>query len=244
MTCLVTPNESLDGEKEFAEILTKRFPSIVSVILNIHPEETNVILGKKIKVLYGTDRIEDVLCDCRFGISSLSFYQVNRSCAELLYKEAIKRAGDAKKVADLYCGAGTIGISFAKSRPEASVLGIEIIPQAVENAKQNAALNGIENATFICADAMTFEIDDFDCVFIDPPRKGMSPELTDKIAKSNLKKLVYVSCDPTTLARDAKKLIEAGYEMGEVTPVDMFPRTGHVESVVCLTRRLDVDMRR
>ena len=238
MVCLVTPAKALKGEKEFAEALTERFPNVVSVLLNIHPEETNVILGKEIKVLYGADRIEDILCDCRFGISSLSFYQVNRSCAELLYNEAIKYAGDAKKVADLYCGAGTIGISFAKSRPDASVLGIEIIPQAVENAKQNAALNGIKNTTFICADAMTFEIDDFDCVFIDPPRKGMSAELTEKIAKSNLKKLVYVSCDPTTLARDAKKLIEAGYEMGEVTPVDMFPRTGHVESVVCLTRQI------
>ena len=239
MVCLVTPKSSLGGEKEFAGELTERFPSVVSVLLNIHPEETNVILGKEIKVLYGADRIEDILCDCRFGISSLSFYQVNRSCAELLYNEAIKRAGDAKKVADLYCGAGTIGISFAKSRPDASVLGIEIIPQAVENAKANAAINGIENATFICADAMTFEIDDFDCVFIDPPRKGMSAFLTDKICNSNLKKLVYVSCDPTTLARDAKKLIDAGFEMGEVTPVDMFPRTGHVETVVCLARKAD-----
>ncbi len=236
MVCLVTPLNALKGEKEFAEKLTARFPNIVSVLLNIHPEETNVILGKETKVLYGTDRIEDILCDCRFGISSLSFYQVNRSCAELLYNEAIKRAGDAKKAADLYCGAGTIGISFAKSRPDASVLGIEIIPQAVENAKANATLNGIENATFICADAMTFEIDDFDCVFIDPPRKGMSAELTEKICNSNLKKLVYVSCDPTTLARDAKKLIEAGYEMGEVTPVDMFPRTGHVECATGFTK--------
>ncbi len=237
MVCLVTPKEALDGEKEFAGALTEKFPNIVSVLLNIHPEETNVILGKRVKVLYGEDRIEDILCDCRFGISSLSFYQVNRSCAELLYNEAIRLAGDAKKVADLYCGAGTIGISFAKSRPEASVLGIEIIPQAVENAKANAALNGVTNATFICADATTFVLDDFDCVFIDPPRKGMSAPLTEKLAKSNLKKLVYVSCDPTTLARDAKKLIEAGFVMGKVTPVDMFPRTGHVESVVCLTRK-------
>ncbi len=242
MVCLVTPNTALKGEKEFAEILTAKFPNIVSVLLNIHPEETNVILGKETKVLCGADRIEDILCDCRFGISSLSFYQVNRSCAELLYNEAIKRAGDAKKVADLYCGAGTIGISFAKSRPDASVLGIEIIPQAVENAKQNAALNGIKNAEFICADAMTFEISDFDCVFIDPPRKGMSAELTDKICKSNLKKLVYVSCDPTTLARDAKKLIEAGYEMGVVTPVDMFPRTGHIECAVRFTRHKELPL--
>ncbi|MBQ8255151.1 MAG: 23S rRNA (uracil(1939)-C(5))-methyltransferase RlmD [Clostridia bacterium] len=240
MTCLVTPNEALDGEKEFAEALTTRFPNVVSVILNIHPEETNVILGKKIKVLYGTDRIEDILCECKFGISSLSFYQVNRSCAELLYNEAIKRAGDAKKVADLYCGAGTIGISFAKSRPDASVLGIEIIPQAVENAKQNAALNGIKNATFICADAMTAPLDGFDCIFVDPPRKGLSRELVDRMCRLAPKKIVYVSCDPSTLARDAKILVDSGYEMGTVTPVDMFPRTGHVETVVCLSRQIDV----
>jgi 23S rRNA (uracil1939-C5)-methyltransferase len=238
MLCLVTPDQSLNGEKEFALEAVRRFPEIKSVLLNIHPDETNVILGKKVKVLYGADRIEDILCGCRFGISSLSFYQVNRGGAELLYNEAIKRAEkiSPKNVLDLYCGAGTIGLSYAKAHPETSVTGIEIIPEAVENAKENARLNGINNASFICADAMTFEIDDFDCVFIDPPRKGMSQELTEKIANSNLKKLVYVSCDPTTLARDAKKLIEAGYEMGEVTPVDMFPRTGHVESVVCFKK--------
>ncbi len=239
MVCLVTAQESLKGEKEFANKLTEKYPSVVSVLLNIHPEETNVILGKEVKVLYGADKIEDILCDCRFGISSLSFYQVNRSCAELLYNEAIKRAGDAKKVADLYCGAGTIGISFAKSRPDASVLGIEIIPQAVENAKQNAALNGIKNAEFICADAMTSPLDGFDCIFVDPPRKGLSRELVDRICQSKPKRIVYVSCDPSTLARDAKILIDSGYEMGKVTPVDMFPRTGHVESVVCLARKAD-----
>ncbi len=231
MVCLVAPLRALGGERKFVSELVGKFPQVVSVLLNYHPEETNVILGKEVKVLYGEDRIEDVLCDCRFDISSMSFYQVNRGCAELLYREAIKRAGGAKKVADLYCGAGTIGISFAKSRPDASVLGVEIIPQAVENAKANAKKNGITNAEFICADAMTFPISDYDCVFIDPPRKGMSAELVDKICKSGLKKLVYVSCDPTTLARDARRLIDSGYAMGTVTPVDMFPKTGHIESV-------------
>ncbi len=231
MLCLVTPKESLKGERDFASEAVKRFPEITSVLLNIHPEETNVILGKKVKVLYGSDRIEDILCSCRFGISSLSFYQVNRNAAELLYNEAIKRAGDSKRVADLYCGAGTIGISFAASRPDASVVGVEIIPQAVENAKQNAALNGIKNATFICADAMTAPLEGFDCIFIDPPRKGMSAELVERICKLAPKKLVYISCEPTTLARDASKLIDAGYEMGNVTPVDMFPKTGAIECV-------------
>ncbi len=237
MVCLVTPKKSLVGEKEFADELVGKFPQVVSVLLNIHPEETNVILGKEVKVLCGEDRIEDILCDCRFGISSLSFYQVNRGGAELLYREAIKRAGDAKKVADLYCGAGTIGISFAKSRPDASVLGVEIIPQAVENARANAALNGIENAEFICADAMTAPLDGFDCIFVDPPRKGLSPELVNRICEISPKRIVYVSCDPSTLARDAKKLIDAGFTMGEVTPVDMFPRTGHIESATSFIRK-------
>ena len=179
MLCLVIPSEALKGEKEFAAKVTEKFPEIKSVVLNINPEETNVILGKRVRVLYGEDKIEDVLCDCRFGISSLSFYQVNRGGAELLYKKAIALAQtfEPKKVLDLYCGAGTIGLSYAKAHPETSVTGIEIIPEAVENATQNAKINGIENASFICADAMTADLGGYDLVFIDPPRKGMSAEL-------------------------------------------------------------------
>ena len=239
MLCLVTASDSLKGEKEFAEAITRKFPEIKSVVLNINPEDTNVILGKRVKALYGEDRIEDILCDCRFGISSLSFYQVNRGGAELLYKEAIALAekSSPKTVLDLYCGAGTIGLSYAKAHPEVSVTGIEIIPEAVENARENAKINGIENATFICADAMTADIGGYDLVFIDPPRKGMSAELVEKLCGSNIECIVYVSCDPTTLARDVKMLMAAGYKANTVTPVDMFPRTGHVETVVCLSRK-------
>lgn len=237
MLCLVTASDSLKGEKEFADAVTRKFPEIKNVVLNINPEDTNVILGKRVRVLYGEDKIEDVLCDCRFGISSLSFYQVNRGGAELLYKKAIALAQtfEPKKVLDLYCGAGTIGLSYAKAHPETSVTGIEIIPEAVENATQNAKINGIENASFICADAMTADLGGYDLVFIDPPRKGMSPELVEKLNKSGPDAIVYVSCDPTTLARDVKCL--TAYKADKVTPVDMFPRTGHVESVVSLTRR-------
>ena len=237
MLCLVTASDSLKGEKEFADAVTRNFPEIKSVVLNINPEDTNVILGKRVRVLYGEDKIEDVLCDCRFGISSLSFYQVNRGGAELLYKKAIALAQtfEPKKVLDLYCGAGTIGLSYAKAHPETSVTGIEIIPEAVENATQNAKINGIENASFICADAMTADLRGYDLVFIDPPRKGMSAELVEKLNKSGPSTLIYVSCDPTTLARDVKML--TSYTADKVTPVDMFPRTGHVESVVCLARK-------
>ena len=237
MVCLVTENSSLKGENEFALEAVKRFLEIKSVLLNIHPEQTNVILGKKVRVLYGEDRIEDILCDCRFGISSLSFYQVNRGGAELLYREAIKRAErvNPKNVLDLYCGAGTIGLSYAKAHPETMVTGIEIIPEAVENAKENAKINGIKNAFFICADAMTADISGYDLIFIDPPRKGMSTELVSKLNNEGPKTLVYVSCDPMTLARDVKLL--SRYKPDVVTPVDMFPRTGHVESVLTLTRK-------
>lgn len=239
MLCLVAETEELPGLDAFVREVTAVFPSLVSVLLNYHPEETNVILGKRVKVLYGEDRIEDILCGCRFGISSLSFYQVNRGAAELLYTEAIRRgaAVHPKRVADLYCGAGTIGISFAAAHPEIHVTGVEIVPAAVENARENAARNGIENATFLCADAMTADLAGYDCILIDPPRKGMARELVDKLCASGIGKIVYVSCDPTTLARDASHLIAAGYTMGRVTPVDMFPRTGAIECVTDFTLR-------
>lgn len=233
MLCLVIPTKSFKGEERFVKEAVSKFPEICSVVLNIHPEQTNVILGKEVRVIYGEDIIYDILCGCKFGISSLSFYQVNRGCAELLYYEGIKRASEVKpkKAADLYCGAGTIGISFAKNMAGVSVSGVEIVPEAVENAKANAALNGIKNAEFICADALEASLDGFDCVIVDPPRKGMSEALINKIISSGIKKLVYISCEPSTLARDAKILTENGYRMSDVTPFDMFPRTGAVECV-------------
>lgn len=238
MLCLVSKSERLPQLDAFVREAAVRFPSLKSVLLNVHPEETNVILGKDVRVLYGEDRIEDILCGCRFGISSLSFYQVNRGAAELLYREAIARGASSspRRVADLYCGAGTIGIAFAAAHPGISVTGVEIVPDAVENAKRNAALNGIENAAFVCADAMRADLSGYDVVLVDPPRKGMARELVDKLASSRVKKIVYVSCDPSTLARDAALLIEGGYTMGTVTPVDMFPRTGAIECVTHFER--------
>ena len=234
MLCLVVAEPKIPNEKEFVSAVTAEFPEIKSIVLNINPEDTNVILGHKTKVIYGTDLIEDVLCGCRFGISSLSFYQVNRGVAELLYNEAIRLAygSKPKNVADLYCGAGTIGLSFAKAHPEISVRGVEIVPEAIENARRNAMLNGIGNAEFVCADAVTADLTGIDCVLIDPPRKGMSRELTDRLCGSGIRNIVYVSCEPTTLARDAAILTEAGYRISDVTPFDMFPRTTAVETVV------------
>lgn len=238
MLCFVSPNAVLPNEAALIEAVRARFPAVKSLLLNIHPEETNVILGKTVRCLDGEDRIEDILCDCRFGISSLSFYQVNRGAAELLYREAMARAAvnSPKRVADLYCGAGTIGISLAKAYPGIAVTGVEIVPDAVENAKRNAALNGITNASFLCADAMTADLSGYDCVLVDPPRKGLSRELVDKLCREAIGHVVYVSCDPTTLARDAAILCGAGYRMQSVTPVDMFPRTGAIECVTDFVR--------
>lgn len=233
MLCFVSPSAVLPDEEAMVREAIERFPNLKSILVNIHPEETNVILGKTVRVLYGTDGIEDILCDCRFFLSSQAFYQVNRGGAELLYREAIARALACrpKKVADLYCGAGTIGISLAKAAPEVEVVGVEIVPQAVENAIGNAARNGIVNAAFLCADAMAAPLDDVDCILLDPPRKGLSEELLARLCRLSPKKIVYVSCEPTTLARDAAVLIAAGYRMGTVRPVDLFPRTGAVECV-------------
>ena len=251
MLCLVINGDALPRENEFVSAVRERFDKIVSIVINQNKENTNVVLGKKYRTLYGKEGIEDELCGLKFFISPASFYQVNRDGAELLYNKAAELAalrGD-EVLMDLYCGTGTIGLSMAK---KAKVLcGIEIVESAVECAKENAARNQIDNARFICADAGDKDVilaaaggTRPDVVIIDPPRKGSTKELVECLADLCVPKIVYVSCGPDTLARDCAWFRESGYEIGEVQPVDMFPRTGHVESVVCLTRRLDVDMRR
>ena len=243
MLCMVINGSSLPSEKQFTDEITRRFSNIVSVMLNENTENTNVVLGKKYRTLYGKPYIEDVLCSLRFRISPDSFYQVNRQGAELLYSLAKDAAALTGKelLADLYCGTGTIGLSMAKNAE--SLIGIEIVEGAVKCAEQNAEYNGIANARFFCGDASDPETvlnatggKTPDVVVIDPPRKGSTKELVDCLSELRVPKVVYVSCDATTLARDCAWFREAGYTIGEVQPVDMFPRTGHVESVVCLTR--------
>lgn len=246
MLCLVTNGDSLPRESEITARISEKFPAIVSIMINKNTENTNVILGDEYRVLFGKDHIEDELCGLRFKITPQSFYQVNRDGAELLYGIARELAefDGSETLCDLYCGTGTIGLSMAKSVKR--VVGIEIVPSAVECAKQNASDNGIKNTSFVCADAgVAKNILDAtdgvspDVVVIDPPRKGSTRELAECLAELCVPKIVYVSCNPDTLARDCTYFAELGYTIGEVTPVDMFPRTGHVESVVCLERRLD-----
>ena len=250
MLCLVLNGSALPSEDIFAAKVTERFPEIVSLMINENNEDTNVVLGRKYRTLCGKGGIEDELCGLKFFISPDSFYQVNRDGAELLYSKARELADlrGGEILMDLYCGTGTIGLSMASDAKR--LVGIEIVRSAVECAKDNAERNGIGNARFVCADAGSKEVileaaggTRPDVVIIDPPRKGSTRELVDCLADLSVPRIVYVSCGADTLARDCKWFSERGYEIGDVQPVDMFPRTGHVESVVCLTRRLDNELR-
>lgn len=243
MVCIVATGSKIPRINELISKLTGSFPKIKSIIININREKTNVILGKECNTIYGKDYITDILCGLKFNISPLSFYQVNHDQAEKLYRIAAEYAGLTGRefLIDLYCGTGTIGLSMAHKAKK--VLGIEIIPQAIKNAKTNANLNGILNAEFICSDAskaaenLCRENVQPDVILVDPPRKGCDAVVIESINKMNPERVVYVSCDPETLARDLKLFKEMSYKVMEVTPVDMFPRTAHVETVVQLVRK-------
>lgn len=239
MACAVINQDTLP-QSDLLVALLKEIDGMKSICVNINKRNDNVILGKKTEVLWGSEAIEDILLGKRFRISPLSFYQVNHQQCEKLYRIAAQYAGLTGKetVADIYCGTGTIGLTMAEKANR--IFGIEIIPEAVENAKRNAALNQIENAEFFCGDALAGAQVlakrgvQADVVILDPPRKGCEPALFDVIKSMAPKKIVYVSCDSATLARDLAILQEKGYIAQEITPVDMFPRTPHVETVCCL----------
>lgn len=241
MVCLVVNGSTLPKIDELCDDLQK-IKGLKSVVINENRDRTNVILGKKCVTVWGNDYIEDILCGVKIRISPLSFYQVNHDCAELLYEKALDYVGatGSETVLDLYCGAGTIGLSMAKNVKK--VIGVEIIHEAVEDAKENARRNGIENCEFYCGDAKEAVklLKDTkitpDAVILDPPRKGCDRQVLEYVAEMNPKKIVYVSCDVSTQARDCAILKDLGYETKEVTPVDMFPRTAHVECVALLTR--------
>lgn len=243
MVCLVINGDKVNAAKRLVEDLKEELgDNLKSVVLNVNKQKTNVILSDKCVNLYGEGYIYDILCGVRVRINPLSFYQVNRDMAELLYSKAAEYAKpEGKTVLDLYCGAGTIGLSMAKDAKK--IIGVEIIPEAVEDAKFNAANNNIENAEFICADAKDAakQLADKklkpDVIVVDPPRKGCSEELLYTIANDFApERLVYVSCDPATLARDINILSGLGYTLKEYTPFDLFPRTSHCETVALLIK--------
>lgn len=244
MVCLVINADSIPKKDRFIDLVLGTGKNIKSVVLNINKEKTNVILGEKCITIWGRDYIEDELSGLKFRISPLSFYQVNPEGTEILYAKAREYAGitGEETLLDLYCGAGTIGLTMAHKVK--NLIGVEIIPQAIENARENAANNNITNARFICDDAKGAAKTLFNegirpqVVVLDPPRKGCSTEVIETVAKMNPDRIVYVSCDVATLARDCKLFGELGYKTEKFCAVDMFPRTVHVETV-CLLSKID-----
>ena len=242
--CAVIANGTdLPHQEELVQALRRAEPDLAGVVLSVNQEKTNVILGKTHRCLWGRDYLEDTLCGLTFRLSVPSFYQVNREQAEVLYGRALAFAGltGRETVLDLYCGIGTITLVMARQAGRA--IGAEVIPAAVEDAKANAARNGVTNAEFLCADAaqaaQTLADRGLrpDVICVDPPRKGLAPAVIDAIVQMAPQRLVYVSCDPATLARDVKRMEEQGYVLQRAEAVDLFPRTAHVETVVLLSQQ-------
>lgn len=242
MACAVINGNSIPNGELLVSLLREKVDGLTSVAVNINKEKTNVILGKETSIIWGEKYIRDSLLGKDFLISPNSFYQVNHNQCEKLYAKAKDFAGliGTETVLDLYCGVGTIGLTMAENVKQ--LVGIEIIPQAIENAKENAKINHITNAQFICADApkgaeiLKKQGVNPDIIILDPPRKGCEKSLFDTIEQLSPKKIVYVSCDSATLARDLAILKEKGYEAKKVSAVDMFPRTPHVETVCLLSK--------
>ena len=243
MVVLVTNGEKLPHKEEFVDLMVKNIPGIKSVIQNINSKKTNVILGLESKTLWGEDTISDYIGDFRFNISPLSFFQVNPTQTEVLYGKALEYANltGNEEVFDAYCGTGTITLFLSQKAKK--VYGVEIIPQAIDNAWINAKENKVENVEFFVGESEVVIPDlinkgvKADVVVVDPPRKGCDKKLLDSITNIDAKKIVYVSCDPSTLGRDLKVLEENGYKTLEVQPVDMFPNTAHIENVALLIKK-------
>lgn len=243
MIVLVTNGEKLPHKEEFVDLMVKNIPGIKSVIQNINLKKTNVILGLESKTLWGEDTISDYIGDFRFNISPLSFFQVNPTQTEVLYGKALEYANltGNEEVFDAYCGTGTITLFLSQKAKK--VYGVEIIPQAIDNAWINAKENKVENVEFFVGESEVVIPDlinkglKADVVVVDPPRKGCDKKLLDAITNIDAKKIVYVSCDPSTLGRDLKVLEDNGYKTLEVQPVDMFPNTAHIENVALLIKK-------
>ena len=235
-------NEFFPKKERLIRELVEKHKNIKTVVQNINNSRSSVVLSKKEKILYGPGFIEDKISDLTFKISAQSFYQVNPIQTEILYEKAIEFASlsGQETVLDAYCGVGTIGLVAAKKAKK--VIGVEVVKEAVLNAKENAKINNLNNAEFYHDDATSFihrlanEKRKLDVIFMDPPRDGSTPSFIQAVFALKPKKVVYVSCDPSSLARDLKVLSKE-YDVVKVQPVDMFPQTYHIESVVCLTRK-------
>lgn len=240
MVVLITRTAELPHKNKLVEEITSRLPKVKSIVHNVNLKRTNVILGEKTTVLWGSEVIYDSIGDVKFAISALSFYQINPEQTKVLYDKALEYAGlnGDENVIDAYCGIGTISLFLAQKAKR--VFGVEVVPEAIEDAKRNAALNGMNNVEFAVGEAEVVipkwykEGNAADVLVVDPPRKGCDESLLQTIIDMKPKKVVYVSCNPATLARDLRILENGGYKTLEVQPVDMFPHTTHVEVIVKL----------
>lgn len=243
MVVIVTSSPTFPSKNNFVKALLKKHSEITTIIHNVNPTDTNLILGEQSHILYGKGYIEDELCSCRFRISPASFYQVNPVQCEILYNTAMEFAGLTGKEAvfDAYCGTGTIGIIASKNAKQ--VLGVEVNGNAIKDAVSNAKKNNAENIFFIEADAtelindLASEKEHFDVVFMDPPRAGATKKFLTSLLKLKPERIVYISCNPETLARDLRTLTKKEYRVSRIQGVDMFPFTKHVETVVLLSRK-------
>ena len=248
LVCLVLNGRRLPKPEVLIERL-KKVPGFTTLVISVNTKVGNAVLGDEFVTLYGPGYIEDTLCGLNFRLSPRSFYQVNHHQAQRLYEAAIDRAEITKNdtVLDLYCGVGTITLTMAKAAGK--VIGVEVVHQAVEDAKDNAARNGIKNAEFFCGDAgqaaLRLEKQGIlaDVVVVDPPRKGLNADTIEALHRFAPRRIVYVSCDPATLARDVALLKERGYRLKDAIAADLFPRCAHVESVVCLSRETSHEMK-
>ncbi len=240
--CLITTRPKLPAKDDLITRLTAAIPGLTGIVQNINKRTDNVILGDRTVTLWGESELQDVLCGNVFRLSPHAFYQVNHAQTERLYACALDFAALTGKetVIDLYCGAGTITLALAGKA--ARVIGVEIVPEAIDNARENAERNNIQNAEFICADAgqaammLADRGEHPDVLTVDPPRKGLSLEAIEAVAKMQPERVVYVSCDPATLARDCKLFAERGYRTVKAHAYDLFPRTHHVETVVLMSK--------
>lgn len=243
LICVLVNGDKLPKEDRLVTLLRDACPKCTGIVLGTNTKKGNVILGDRYRTLWGSDRLEDTLCGKTFRLSVPSFYQVNRVQAERLYAKAIEFAGltGQETVLDLYCGAGTI--TLALSDHAKKVLGAEIVPEAIDDARENAARNGVKNAEFFCGDAsdvakkLARENLRPDVITVDPPRKGLAADVVESIAEMQPGRVVYVSCDSATMARDVKRLADLGYTAQRACAVDMFPRADHVETVVLLSHK-------
>ncbi len=244
LVCVLVNGDKLPKEDRLVTLLRDACPKCTGIVLGTNTKKGNVILGDRYRTLWGSDRLEDTLCGKTFRLSVPSFYQVNRVQAERLYAKAIEFASltGQETVLDLYCGAGTI--TLALSDHAKKVLGAEIVPEAIDDARENAARNGVKNAEFFCGDAsdvakkLARENLRPDVITVDPPRKGLAADVVESIAEMQPGRVVYVSCDSATMARDVKRLADLGYTAQRACAVDMFPRAGHVETI-CLLSKLN-----